>query len=103
MNDFNIAAILLKEYDHKKWDNLPKSTKIELVNDFLEFRNRIVIAANMGCLVKTFKDETEKAEGKYLQRIIEEKPVKNNFSFKMVEIKSETDLIREGIMKPPQK
>ena len=67
MNDFNRAAILLKEYDHKKWDNLPKTTKIELVNDYLEFRNRLIVAAIMGNANELFRNEVDEAEKKYIK------------------------------------
>ena len=114
MNDFNRAAILLKEYDHKKWDNLPKTTKIKLVNDYLEFRNRLIVAAIMGNANELFRNEVDEAEKKYIKvdkkdsrnrkkttkRIPE---TENSLKLSFVDIKTESELLKKEVEKAENK
>ena len=114
MNDFNRAAILLKEYDHKKWDNLPKTTKIELVNDYLEFRNRLIVAAIMGKANELFRNEVDEAEKKYIKvdktdsrnrkktkkRILE---TENSLKLSFVDIKTEAEHLKKEVEKAENK
>ena len=94
MKDFNIAALLLKNFDADKWARLPSLTKKKLVNEFLEFRNRLLIAADIGNHSKVLKEEVEKAESRMIA-----KPDTEEIDNITVERKTEAEIIAEYLEK----
>ena len=114
MNDFNIAHILLKEYDHDKWNSLPGNTKKEIINYFLEFRNRLIVAAIIGNANELFRNEVDEAEKKYIKadkinsrnkkkttkRIPE---TENSLKLSFVDIKTESELLKKEVEKAENK